>query len=57
MSFRATLTQDLVETCAVNGCMIKKYPKVEQVTDYQHAPISMFPTPYPFHIYKQVYSH
>jgi hypothetical protein len=57
MSFRKNLVQDLVETCSVNGCLIKKFPNVEKVTDYQHAPISMFPTPYPFHIYKLVHNH
>jgi hypothetical protein len=57
MSFRKFLTQDLVETCAVNACMIKKHPNLENLVEYQHAPISMFPTPYPFHIYKQVHNH
>lgn len=56
-SFRKRLMMDAIETCASSSCLIKKHPNSDQLTDYQHAPISLFPTPYPFHIYKQVFNY
>ena len=53
-SFRKTLVEDIVETCAATGCLIKKFPNKENLIEYQHAPISLFQTPYPLSIYKQV---
>ena len=42
MSFREKLRTDIIETCAATGCLIKKYNTVENLIEYQHAPISLF---------------
>ena len=54
MSFRKHFIEDVIETCTVSACLIKKYPNKEQLTEYIHAPISLFQTPYPLHMYRQV---
>ena len=51
------MMRDIIEACAATGLLIKKYPSVEtkdKLISYQHAPISLFPTPYPLHIYKEL---
>ena len=49
---RTKLIEDAIETMAATGCLIKKHANKQQLADYMHAPISLFPTPYPLHIYK-----
>jgi len=53
--FRKAFVEDVVEACGATGLLIKQKPGRADIVDYQHAPISLFPTPYPFHIYKEVY--
>lgn len=42
---------DCIETCATIGLLIKQSPDAQKQVEYQHAPISLFPTPYPVHLY------
>ena len=56
-SLRHQVQVDAIEACVSSGCLIKKHPNMEQLTDYVHAPISLFRTPYPLHLYKPVYNH
>ena len=47
-----TIAQDVIETCPVIGLMIKE--NTERGTpQYIHAPITLFPTPYPLDMYKK----
>ena len=46
-----TIVQDVVEACPVTGLMIKENTQRGHPS-YIHAPISLFPTPYPLDIYK-----
>lgn len=51
----ATIAQDVVEACPVQGLMIKRNTSKGDPT-YTHAPLSLFPTPYPLDIYRDVLS-
>ena len=48
----STIVQDVIESCAVQGLMVKHSPD-SQETRYNHAPISLFPTPYPIDMYRE----
>ena len=48
---------DVIETCVSIGLLIKQSPNKEKLIEYQHAPVSLFPTPYPAHLYHKVYDH
>jgi len=54
-SLKKRVATDAIEACVASGCMVKKNACKEELTEYIHAPISMFPTPYPLHVFKQVY--
>ena len=54
-SFRKYFVEDVIEACSAKGLLIKKYPHKENLTDYQHAPISLFQTPYPASTYDKIY--
>ena len=56
-SLRKIMIQDIIEACSANGLLIKTHPAIEtvqQLTAYHHAPISLYPTPFPLHLYKQM---
>ena len=42
---RSLIVTDVIEKCAVSGLMVKTTFKNEEV-EYNHAPISLFPTPF-----------
>jgi len=37
--------------------MIKQSADPAKLVEYQHAPVSLFPTPYPYHVYEQAYNY
>jgi len=49
-----TIGQDVVEACPTTGLMIKHNCTRGDFL-YQHAPMTLFPTPYPIDIYKEAY--
>ena len=57
ISLRHQVMVDAIEACAASGCLIKKHPTQDQLTEYMHAPISLFPTPYPLHLYREVHNY
>jgi hypothetical protein len=44
--------QDVIETCAVRGLMMKSSAHHEEC-EYSHVPLSLFPTPYPIEHYQK----
>ena len=54
MEKRSVLKKDIIETCSAIGLLIKQSSEADKLLEYQHAPISLFPTPYPRHIYEKV---
>ena len=56
-SAKTKMVQDIIEACSATGLQIKRYPSSstpEHLVCYQHAPISLFATPYPLHLYKHI---
>ena len=51
-----TIVQDVVETCAATGLMVKKNT-TRGDPNYHHAPLALFPTPYPVDMYKEAFSY
>ena len=49
---REEIVQDVIETCAVKGLMVKTVGSNDSI-EFNHAPISLFPTPFPAKHYKQ----
>lgn len=49
---RELILQDLVETCAVKGLMMKSSANPDDC-EYSHVPMSVFPTPYPIEHYNK----
>ena len=52
--FREVIKTDVVEACAVDGLMIKQNTTWGDPA-YQHAPMTLFPTPYPLDLYNEAY--
>ena len=52
---RQRLILDGTEICSVVGCLLKKNATKDELTEYMPAPLNLFPTPFPFHLYKQIY--
>ena len=52
---RSILRKDVIEACSAIGLLIKQSADPDKLLEYQHAPISLFPTPYPLHIYNKVH--
>ena len=53
--FEDHLVTDAIETCSAIGLLIKQSPSPSQPVEYQHAPISLFPTPFPYQAYEKIY--
>ena len=54
-SFEEQLVTDAIETCAAIGLLIKQSPEPHAQVEYQHAPVSLFPTPFPYQAYEKLY--
>lgn len=55
-SLLETIKQDVVELCAVSGLMVKQNT-IRGDPRYTHAPLAVFPTPYPEDMYSEAYSY
>ena len=49
------IAQDVIEACPVTGLMIKENTQRGHPS-YIHAPMTLFPTPYPLDMYKKAHS-
>lgn len=54
--FEEALTTDLIEICSVYGLLIKQSSDRKKQLEYQHAPMSLFPTPFPIQAYEKIYA-
>ena len=55
---KKVLIEDAIETCSAISLLIKKNAgkaSKKELSEYQHAPVSLFPTPYPLHLYSKIY--
>ena len=51
-----TVVQDVIETCAATGLMVKQNT-TRGDPNYHHAPLALFPTPYPLDMYKEAFNY
>ena len=51
-SLRNEIITDAIETCATMGLMVKTSGDKDKV-EYNHAPVSLFPTPFPNKHYQE----